>query len=70
VKRKVFDLDNPKDVAVLIQMDRSATEFEKAMRAVVDVINRTDRSVLRKLSRINAEWRQPVEAWENEGGSL
>ena len=72
VVRTRFDLDNPKDVALLIHMDRMATraaEFEKALRALVRTINGSS-GALAALVRVAREVEAPIRTWENEGGAL
>lgn len=69
---KRFDLDNPKDVAVLIHMDRMtarAAAFEKALRALVRTINGNS-GALTAFVRVAREAEAPIRTWENEGGAL
>lgn len=68
---RVFDLDNPRDVAALVHIDRMMTQAlhaEKALRALTAIIN--SQGIPAALARLGAEVRQPVDAWENEGGAL
>lgn len=70
---RVFDLDNPQDVAALILIDRMATralQAEKAIRALVAVINGNGSHALTVLARLSAEHNAPLNSWENEGGAL